>query len=142
MKTVPSTLASDDLTNADKKQILRDFDEWSGGFEPDEVSPKKLKSYIDTGIGSEFTAKKDAVQKWLMNWDGDDGSELDIARLDHIVQTLTKELQPGGGRTHWGGDLSTYVDERMGDLDWQGGDGGDLDEAKKYIMDRLPKDAK
>jgi len=73
-------------------------------------------------------------------------ADLDADRLDEIAATIAAELENGSG--HWDLGLDQYVDERMGDLDWEGGGTFDEDSweeayarAKEYVMSKLPNKA-
>ncbi len=43
-----------ELTLEDRKAILADFQDWSGGFEPVEVSQRSIRSYAAHGADTKF----------------------------------------------------------------------------------------
>lgn len=38
------------MSNEDKRSILADFHEWSGGFSPQECEPEQLVTYVEAAL--------------------------------------------------------------------------------------------
>lgn len=54
--TVKGGKITEALSAKDKKIILADFKEWSGGFDPKECPPGEIKKYIRAALSTEFDA--------------------------------------------------------------------------------------
>jgi hypothetical protein len=61
------------LTSTEKKEIIEDFKDWSGGFTPDECpdfgydEPTK-QSFIEYGMDDKFREKAEIIEDFLINY--------------------------------------------------------------------------
>lgn len=86
---------SEALSAVDRKAILADFKEWTGGFDPQETTEREIKRYVQTSMDSSFdeaevlrflTTEHDAVNEGRRNVYG----KGDEALLNHPNKTMQK----------------------------------------------------
>lgn len=80
-----STLASspgrgEPLSDQDKQAILEDFREWSGGFDPNEMTPEELDVYLSHSLSTQYN--QDVVGDWLHDYGVEPAQALSEALLE------------------------------------------------------------
>ena len=61
------------LSSSEKKEIIEDFKNWSGGFTPDECPEHGFdecthQSYIENAMDSKFIGKEEIIADFLSNY--------------------------------------------------------------------------
>jgi hypothetical protein len=59
-----------ELTPEIKAEILADFKEWSGGFDPNEVEPEKIRIYARFTLDRKYD--ENVVRPWLLAYGFED----------------------------------------------------------------------
>lgn len=53
------------LTPEIKKDILKDFKEWSGGYKPNEADPYLIEKYIKYALSTKYKSLEKQIELWL-----------------------------------------------------------------------------
>lgn len=56
----------DEMTD-EQKAIIKDFDEWSGGFHPSEITVEEIETYIELTYQTQWSEEN---KKWLRKQGG------------------------------------------------------------------------
>lgn len=58
------------MDNDEKKLLVKDFKDWSGGFLPNECSPEEIESYIENSLPTHFNQKEaqELLRADYVNW--------------------------------------------------------------------------